>query len=288
MQLVPITLPNGYEAAGEWSRTVWLRPWRGADEIAVLSADAAALPPAARVTALLARCVYVAEGARPAGRAFVRALAAGDREALLLHLRRITLGDCLSCVLSCRACGNLMDLDLQVSDLLVAPSAAATSLHEARIVTTSGSIRAWFRLPTGADQEEVVVLARRDPANAARIVAERCINRIEDRATGAERPLSDDFIESIGEAMVERDPQAQILLDAACPGCGARATTLFDAAAYIFQEMGRHVDTLLRQVHVLASHYHWSERHILRLTARRRRTYLELIASAHQPVWRRA
>src|SRR5688500_43648 len=106
MQLVPVTLPNGYQAADAWSRTVWLRPWCGADEIALSQVDSGA-PPAVRTTALLSRCVYLAQGARRAGRAFVRALAAGDREALLLHLRRITLGDRLLCVLSCRACGSL-------------------------------------------------------------------------------------------------------------------------------------------------------------------------------------
>jgi hypothetical protein len=40
------------------------------------------------------------------------------------------------------------------------------------------------------------------------------------------------------------------------------------------RERSRH---LLREVHVLARVYHWSERQILRLTITRRRAYLALI-----------
>lgn len=288
MQLAQVTLPNGYQAEESWSRAVWLRPWCGADEIALAGIDAATLPPVVRATTLLSRCVYVADGARRPGRAFVRALAAGDREALLLHLRRVTLGDRLSCVLSCPACGSLMDLDLDVRDLLVAPSSVDSARHEARLTTASGTVRVGFRLPSGADLEHVVALARRDPAGAVRVVAERCVDRIEEDSTGAARPLVDELIDPLVAAMGERDPQAEILLDAACPECGARATAPFDTASYVLDEISRHLDALLREVHVLASHYHWSERQILRLPARRRRTYLQYIAAAQEPVWRPA
>jgi hypothetical protein len=288
MQLVPVTLPNGYEAGGAWSRTVWLRPWCGTDEIFITGIDTAMLAPAARTTALLSRCVYLAEGTRRAGRAFVRDLAAGDREALLLHLRRVTLGDRLSCVLSCRTCGSLMDLELKVHELLVAPYESEGVLHEARVVTEAGTMRVRFRLPCGADQEAVVALARRDPVTAARAVVERCVDQIADAATGEARPLSEEVVDRIAEAMAERDPQAELLLNAACPGCGARATAVFDPTSYVHQEISQHVDTLLRQVHVLASHYHWSELQILRLTWRRRRKYLDLIAASRQPAGRPA
>src|SRR5262245_27045023 len=99
----PITLPGGFEHDGQWQRTVWLRPLTGRDEAC------AAEPPgpggqAAAMTALLAQTMSVTEAGGPAGAAVARALTVGDREAALLHLRRITLGDRLSCVLTCPAC----------------------------------------------------------------------------------------------------------------------------------------------------------------------------------------
>lgn len=276
--MVPVTLPNGYDAGDAWSQTVWLRPWCGADELVMGARDAAAAPPTVRATALLARCLHLEDGGRRAGKAFVRALVAGDREALLLHLRRITLGDRFSCVLACPACGGLMDLDLDVGQLLVAPYSTRRATHEARVRSSGRTLLVRFRLPNGDDQETVVPLARRDPAAAVRAVVERCVHSVVDEESGVPHALQDEAIEQIGVLMAERDPQAEILLDAECPACGSRAPAVFDAASYVQEEIGQHGDALLRQIHLLASRYHWSERAILRLSARRRRMYLDLIA----------
>src|SRR5262245_9204523 len=52
------------------------------------------LAPASRATALLARCVA-------GGEDVAHALTVGDREALLLQLRRLTFGETMECVLRC-------------------------------------------------------------------------------------------------------------------------------------------------------------------------------------------
>jgi hypothetical protein len=44
--------------------------------------------------------------------------------------------------------------------------------------------------------------------------------------------------------------------------------------------MAQGADALFREVHALASHYHWSETDILTMTRRQRRRYLSLIAEA--------
>jgi hypothetical protein len=78
--------------------------------------------------------------------------------------------------------------------------------------------------------------------------------------------------------MAERDPQAEIELDAACPECGHAFAVPFDSARYVLEEMAQGADGLYREVHTLASHYHWSEAEILAMTGRQRRRYLSLIA----------
>src|SRR5436190_2084232 len=110
-------LPRGIAAAGAWHRSAWLRPLSGCDE-AFLCEEGRYLLPARRTTALLARTLDRLGPLRPVEPEAVRALTIGDRNALLFHLRRITFGERIACVLSCpdRACGEKMDVGLDIGD----------------------------------------------------------------------------------------------------------------------------------------------------------------------------
>jgi hypothetical protein len=155
-----IVLPSGLWVEGVHHREAELRPLTGEDEAFLLEA-AAELPPARRTTALLSRCLTRLGPYSPAPVAAVRALTVGDREALLLHLRRLTLGERLECVLRCPApgCGEPLELDLAVSDLLAPPADLPAPLAETaggwheEVIHGVGAWRVRFRLPNGEDQE---------------------------------------------------------------------------------------------------------------------------------------
>ena len=83
---------------------------------------------------------------------------------------------------------------------------------------------------------------------------------------------------AIGAAMAEHDPQAELELDLICPVCGAQFSAVFDTATFFLQELDQRSARLLRDVHTLAWHYHWSEREILRMAPQRRAQYLDLVA----------
>ena len=91
-----IALPGGAWTAAAGGvltrRELSLRPLTAAEQVAVL--DGATLTPAERGTDLLARCLTD-------GEEIAAALSVGDREAALLHLRRITIGDTIDAVLTC-------------------------------------------------------------------------------------------------------------------------------------------------------------------------------------------
>ena len=284
MDAVEVTLPGGLEADGSWHRQAWLRPLVGRDEV-FLAEQADELPPAARTTALLARCLRRLGPLAPVPTAATRALTVGDREAMLLHLRRLTLGERLSCVLACPdpACGEKLDLDLRVTDLLVPPYPRPAALHEAVVDGEAGeSYRVRFRLPTGADQEAAVPLAADDPAAAADFVLRRCVVGLEG-PDGNERP-ADELPPAVAAAlqrlMAELDPQAEIVLELTCPACETSFVAPFDAADYLARELARRRGDLYREVHLLAFYYHWRETDILAMTGRKRRLYLELLSEA--------
>jgi hypothetical protein len=262
--MVEAGLPYGYKQEGSWRQSVWVRPWNGHDE-ALLTGEAASEYPAIRTTLLLSRCVYPDPDSGPAPAQFVRGLTAGDRDALLLHLRRITVGRRISAVVPCERCHETMELDVEIENLISGPCGNAAAWHE--VTLDSRTIR--FRVPVGGDLEDAAALARKDPAAAERLLLERCIE------STPVKELSTAAIDRVCSAMKERDPQAETVLEGSCFRCGESFALGFDAAHYVFREMEQAQAALERDVHLLAYHYHWSENEILGLTPLRRGRYVQ-------------
>lgn len=258
--VVDVSLPGGLFVEGERCQDAALRPLTGEDE-AFLTEQGDGLSAPARATALLARCLERLGPFQPVPQDAVRALTAGDREALLLQLRRVTFGERLECVVTCPDpdCGERMDLDLRVGDLLLESYDDARPEHEA------GAVR--FRLPTGADLEAAAEAAGDGLDRAERLLLERCLV--------AGEPDS-----RIDDLMAELDPQADLELVVACPACGRELTVVFDAGEFLAREVGLGRDALLREIHLLALHYHWPESELMAMTAGRRRRYLAYLAEA--------
>lgn len=258
-------------------RELALRPVGGEDELFLLdTVDQAA--PSTRATALLARCLGDGGVAVDAG-----ALAVGDREALLLQLRRLTLGETVDCVVSCPAegCGERMELVLRVTDLLVPPYSDVRRAHDLTGELDGASYQVSFRLPTARDLDAVAPVARGDPERAANLLLDRCVREVtrNGRAVAADT-LGPAVRAWIAAAMAEHDPQAEIELELACPVCHRASAVMFDTATFLLQELDARADLLMQEVHTLALHYHWAERDILQMPWRRRARYLELVAGS--------
>lgn len=244
-----------------------LRSLPANDQLEFLDWEARRVSTARQVTIVLARCTGVSEPD-------AASLTVGEREALLLEIRRLMFGDRMSCVLRCpsESCREKMDLDLNVGDLLLPSSFGLPSIHE--IVLDGCLVR--FRLPDGADQEAVAPLAVADESAAVEALLERCVLSVEQDGEPVTR-VSPLLAERISEEMSLRDPQAEIVLEPNCPSCGQSFRTVLDAASFFFTELAARARTLLEEIHLLASHYHWSEAQILSLPERRRKLYLGLV-----------
>lgn len=270
-----VVLPHGRWADGSCLREVEVRPLRGEDET-LLAETGGTTAAAERTTLVLARSAGETGSGDPLGETAVRSLTVGDREALLLHLRRLTFGDRMACVLACPepGCGERLDMDLSVGDLLVDPYTDSRERYEARI----GRYRVSFRLPTGDDQEAVAPTAMDDPETAVSLVLKRCVEEVLGGRAAASLPLA--VARKLPAIMAELDPQAELRLDLSCPVCGTRFDVPFDTGDFLFRELAVHAAGLEREVHLLALHYHWSEPEILALPHRKRQRYLELLADA--------
>ena len=269
-----VTLSQGCLCGGERHRTATVRALTGADEIAIAALGTSSA--AAKVTALLTRAVERLGPVQPVGSDVAASLTAGDREALVLHVRRLTIGERLACMIRCPECREPMDLDLRVSDLLLPPLPDAPFEYDLEVDDGGTPYHVWFRLPTGGDLEDAAMVAARESvAAAARRILERCVARV--TRGGETVPLPSRLEHVVSMAMATRDPQAELMLRPACPSCGAQFEALLDSASFLFDEIGARVGTLFGEVHLLARHYHWSEAEILSLSPARRHAYLSLI-----------
>lgn len=275
-----ITLPHGVFRDHQPFREAELRTPTGADEVYLLE-DASRLSPAERVSELLARCV-VRVGNESAAESRVRRLTAGDREALLLHIRAAVFGDRLGCVLDCPACEERMDIELSLHELLMPPYPSPREHYEAALGTNGGTCLVRFRLPTGGDQEAAAHAA--DAEQGAELILERCVEEVVAGGEVLER-VPEEFRGELSSLFAKLDPQAELSLSLRCPACETSFSAVLDTATVLFAELTPSRDCLYREVHALALHYHWSEAEILGLDVSRRRRYLELLSDLGDSDW---
>jgi hypothetical protein len=218
--------------------------------------------PASRALAVLA----VADGDR-AGHG---ALTCGARDARLLAVRALTLGQRMAVVTACPACGVRVELEFTAADI-----GLGGDLPEG--VAAEREIGGHTLLLRPATADDLVAVEREPgPAEAAARLLERCVVSI-DGERGAAPPPG--LVEAIEDALESLDAAATPEIVTTCPDCAHRWSAWFDASAFFWDEIQALVPRLLADVAVLARHYHWSEREILSMPAVRRQFYLEAIGS---------
>jgi hypothetical protein len=246
---------------------VELRPLTGFEEEWIAGHPDA--PSAEIATHLLSACVVRLDDATTS-RDLVQRLLVGDRDYVILQLRRITLGDRIQAVFACPACGAKLDVTFSTDAIPVERRPQEVGVYDLSLDCTEGCPRTVrFRLPRGADQECVASL---DADTAVRVLLERCVQ--DDGGT----PLSDRERDAVIAAMDQLAPKVEVELELACTECAHCFVESFDTSAFFFGEMRMGGEQFVREIHWLALYYHWSEEQILALTRARRRKYLSILA----------
>jgi uncharacterized protein (UPF0212 family) len=222
-------------------------------------------PPEARALALLSAVLPDAPPETLAD------LPLGRRDALLLTLRMRLLGERMEAVAACPACGERTEFAFSVEDVRVpAPEPAP-----ARPTVRAEGYEVAFRLPGSVDL--AALRSAPDVPTARRVLLARCVLEARHgRDETAPGELPETVVAAVAAEMNRLDPQADVRLATACPACAHTWETRFDVARYLWTEIDAWARRTLREVHLLASAYGWSEREILSLTPWRRQAYLNL------------
>jgi hypothetical protein len=280
-------LPGGYwDPNGQLHRAFELAAVTGRDEEQLASAVGPSPP--ALVTEVLSRCVRRIGDISPVSPEVARQLLVADRNYLLLRLRQATFGDRVRANLFCPwpDCGEQVSVGFSIADLPVEQARHRAPLHTMTLTVSEDDgtpIDVTFRLPNGADQEEVSALLALNEATALTLLLSRCITRLgTDESPGEPRiaALSATARSEIERHMEDLAPKVGQAMDITCAECGRTFTTPIDIQRFFFGELRTDDDMLYREVHYLAYHYHWSEGEIMQLTRDKRQKYIEVLADS--------
>jgi hypothetical protein len=198
-------------------------------------------------------------------------LSIGHRDASLLTLREWTFGPDMSSIVVCPRCSNKAEISFDVSAVRVSPKLGPASGVELAFADFELQVRP----PNSLD---LVAIAAETAVDQRRRLFERClvtVHRAGQPASACEVP--DETIDAVADRLAAADPQADVQLDISCPFCGHGWRAVFDIVTYFWSEIEAWACRILREVHILASAYGWSERDILALSSTRRQFYLEMV-----------
>lgn len=171
-----VVLARGIRREDRWSREARVRELDGADEEAIAGAGGWA-----NVLDTLVVRGTLTVGDEPMSTRLGDELLVGDREALILGIRRVTFGPVLDFVgLECPHCGEGVDVAFALDDIPVV-ELADPEQTEFEVALRRGAT-AIVRLPTGADQRAVLAAKTVGATATARqntLMIDRCVLRIE-------------------------------------------------------------------------------------------------------------
>ena len=184
-----------------------------------------------------------------------------ERDLALIEARCDTFGPTVEFYVVCPECSEPLETEFDLRRLLVEARQAPLP----RVASSSDGDYA-LRAPTSRE----VARAARDPDPAGLMLA--CL-----AGPGKAGEMSD--LARIEASLEQAFPLLNVAIDFTCPACEADFSRRFDAASYLWADIERLSETLLADVHRLASAYGWSESEILGMSRRRREAYLARIAA---------
>lgn len=194
----------------------------------------------------------------------------GRRDARLLDLRESLFGEQLISVVNCPRCGARLELNITTAQLR-APVAEHDRV-EFNFSLPDGDYHGRLRLPNSLDLRAMATAPSREE------LLRRCLCELRrGDAPVMEEPLSPAILDALARRIEAADPQAVVELALTCVECGHEWVSVFDIVTFLWDEIRGWAETTLREVHLLASAYGWSEGEILSMNPRRRQRYLELI-----------
>lgn len=170
-----VSLPGGYlDFDGTVHTNAEVRELTGTDEEAIVKI----LEPGKALLAILQRAT-VSIGGKKADKDMLNSLLSGDREQLLVAIRKVTFGSELSLISSCPKCASeqtfVIDLDKDVKTKELDDKIVDRSFT---VETKKGLVK--VHLPTGEVQEKIINSTNKNTAELDTLLLSSCILELND------------------------------------------------------------------------------------------------------------
>ncbi len=219
-----------------------------------------------RVTSLLSGVLETIDG-KKASKHLVRSLATGIRDFLVIKIVAKRLGKPQWFSARCPSCETPFDFEVDFANWPFKSPGKGFPVIE----VTLGKNRVAFETPNGFFEEKIADRNLPEP-QAVEALANLCALEKEFRV----EKLGKRDKARIDKALEKVSPECAREVSAKCPECGATSKPVIDPLPLAFKPS----EAIFREVHLIASHYHWPEKEILALSGPRRARYIGLIESA--------
>ncbi len=250
-------LPVGLERRGKVEKLAVLRALEAKHLLRLTELDLT--EPRERLLSVALSCCIERLGSlrEPSGEV-VHELTLCDRHALV-HCLMLSAGIReITVIAECPGCHERLELTLDLSTISLPGFSSPRELLLTR--KRKGHVeRCRVRLPRPADLESAA-----DESSV--LVA--CLGLDPREASG--------WLKAADRFLSQSDPLGHLEIAGRCPECGRKVSSEYDLVGVWLKRIRREAEEILRDVHLLASRYHWSERDVLTLPDPRRRAYCQL------------
>jgi hypothetical protein len=205
-------------------------------------------------------------GVPEGGRQRFAELSIAQRNRLLLQLRAMTFGPELKAFATCGHCATRMEIGLPIDEMLA--QLGHTSIEPVEWQECGRQLR----LRPVNTQDLLASSKVDDEREAQKLLLKRCSN-LGDEPFLEESSL---LVEAVLKKFDELHIGAELRCSVECPQCSASEMLDIDIATFFWLEVRHAAQRLLREIHLLAEAYGWSEASIVHMPQQRRNVYLEM------------
>ncbi|MEE8295772.1 MAG: hypothetical protein V3R64_08670 [Sphingomonadales bacterium] len=219
-----------------------------------------------RVSALLS-CVLEAIDSKKVTQKLIQSLATGIRDQLVIKIVAFRLGRPQWFSARCKSCDAPFDFEVDFVKWPYKPPGKGFPVVEVKL----GKKKIKFESPNGLFEEQIAQKRLKGKA-AVRGLINLCSLEKGLRA----KVLSAKDFDRVDKALEKISPECGSEIFTHCPECRAPANLTIDPLLLAYKPSA----AIFKEVHLIASHYHWSEKVILDLSEARRSRYITLISPA--------
>ena len=238
---ISVSLPCGYLRDGEVHRECRIVPMTGLTRKAIARDDVRNNP--IKVTDIILSHCLKSVGPYNVTSRMLSEMVIGDRDHLLLEIRKESMGPTITAGVSCGTCGAKVDVKFDIGEIekivIEDPSVMEVVNGEMSYRLKGEGFNALCRFPKGKDQELIMQVANKNPIAASYGLYVACLLEWGDKKGPFEASFFEDLplkvIDAFEDAFMSFQPGPIMKLEAPCPSCSADIDFTFRGSDFLFR-----------------------------------------------------